>query len=247
MSARIGSVWLVGMVAICAAILGSFAWADDSTRGSGQPAAPAATSTPEAAPHASHYAVVPAGFKETTAVIRTNHAAQPGGADPAAIDPARLKTATFGAGCFWGVEARFRELPGVTHTAVGYLGGKTKNPTYKQVCTDSTGHAEVVQLLYNPDVISYEKLLDVFFTAHDPTTLNRQGPDFGSQYRSAVFFHDEAQQAAAQASKDKWQASGRFSSKKIVTEIAPAGEFYIAEEYHQQYLEKRGVTHCHTP
>ena len=152
--------------------------------------------------------------------------------------------ATFGAGCFWGVEAAFRQLAGVTSTAVGYLGGSLKNPTYKDVCTDTTGHAEVVQVEYDPAKVSFDDLLNVFWTNHDPTTLNRQGPDVGTQYRSAIFFHTPEQEAAARASKDSLQASSKFR-RPIVTEITPASEFYRAEEYHQQYLEKRGLSHCH--
>ncbi|MCH7686219.1 MAG: peptide-methionine (S)-S-oxide reductase MsrA [Planctomycetes bacterium] len=149
---------------------------------------------------------------------------------------------TFGAGCFWGVEAAFRQIQGVTATAVGYLGGTLENPTYQDVCTGSTGHAEVVQVEYDPAQIAYEDLLDVFWKCHDPTTLNRQGPDVGAQYRSAVFFHTPEQEAVALESKEKVQ--GRFK-RPIVTEITPASTFYRAEEYHQQYLEKRGQASCH--
>ncbi len=155
-----------------------------------------------------------------------------------------MAIATFGAGCFWGVEAAFRQLPGVIGTAVGYLGGTLKNPTYKDVCTDTTGHAEVVQVEYDLARISFDDLLNVFWTNHDPTTLNRQGPDVGRQYRSAIFFHTPEQEATAHASKEAQQASGKFR-RPIVTEITPASEFYRAEEYHQQYLEKRGLSHCH--
>ena len=155
-----------------------------------------------------------------------------------------MEKATFGAGCFWGVEAHFRQIPGVTDAAVGYLGGKTKNPTYQDVCTDQTGHAEVVQLTYDPAKVSYEQLLDAFWNMHNPTTVNRQGPDVGTQYRSAIFFHTPEQKAVAEASKAKLQASGKFRSP-IVTEITPASEFYRAEEYHQRYLEKRGLASCH--
>jgi peptide-methionine (S)-S-oxide reductase len=154
-----------------------------------------------------------------------------------------MKKATFGAGCFWGVEATFRKVPGVTDAAVGYLGGTLENPTYKDICTDTTGHAEVVEVEYDPAKVSYDQLLDVFWQVHDPTTLNRQGPDFGTQYRSAIFYHDEEQCAAAQASKERLQASGRFR-RPVVTEITPASTFYRAEEYHQRYLEKRGRTSC---
>lgn len=161
-------------------------------------------------------------------------------------DASAMKTekAMFGAGCFWGVEARFRELDGVIATAVGYAGGKTKNPTYKDVCSDSTGHAEVVLVEFDPARVTYDQLLDVFFTSHDPTQVNRQGPDVGEQYRSAVFFYSPEQEAAAKASKEKFEKSGKFK-RPIATQIEKAGEFYRAEEYHQQYLEKRGMKSCH--
>ncbi len=149
----------------------------------------------------------------------------------------------FAAGCFWGVEAAFRQIEGVLSTAVGYEGGRTENPTYEQVCTNTTGHAETVEVEYDPSRVSYERLLDVFWDNHDPTQLNRQGPDVGAQYRSAVFFHTPEQQAAAIASKEKRSASGKYK-RPIVTEITPASKFYRAEEYHQQYLEKRGLAHC---
>ena len=155
-----------------------------------------------------------------------------------------MAKATFAAGCFWGVEATFRQLPGVTSTRVGYTGGKTVNPTYKEVCTDRTGHAEAVEIEYDPAKISYEKLLEVFWENHDPTQLNRQGPDFGTQYRSAIFFHDAAQETAAHASKQRLEQSQRYS-KPIVTQIVPAETFYEAEDYHQQYLEKKGLASCH--
>jgi peptide-methionine (S)-S-oxide reductase len=151
--------------------------------------------------------------------------------------------ATFGAGCFWGVEAQFRQVKGVTATAVGYMGGALDKPTYQDVCTDRTGHAEVVEVEYDPDRVSYEDLLEVFWTNHDPTTLNRQGPDVGTQYRSVIFFHSPEQEAAARASKEEQGQSGRFRSA-IVTQIVPAPTFWRAEEYHQQYLEKRGLAHC---
>lgn len=151
---------------------------------------------------------------------------------------------TFAAGCFWGVEATFRALPGVISTRVGYTGGQTENPTYQQVCTDGTGHAEAVEIDYDPAKISYEKLLDVFWENHDPTQVNRQGPDWGSQYRSAIFFHSPEQEKAATASKDALNKSGRFR-KEIATQIVPADTFYPAEDYHQQYLEKRGLATCH--
>jgi peptide-methionine (S)-S-oxide reductase len=155
-----------------------------------------------------------------------------------------MATATFGAGCFWGVEAAFRQIPGVTATAVGYEGGTTDNPTYKEVCTDRTGHAEVVQVTFDPDKVSYDTLLDAFWGNHDPTQKNRQGPDVGTQYRTVVFYHDDAQRAAAEASKAELERSGRFK-RPIATEIVPAQTFYRAEEYHQQYLEKRGLASCH--
>jgi len=155
-----------------------------------------------------------------------------------------LQKATFGAGCFWGVEAEFRQLPkGVVSTAVGYEGGTMKNPTYRDVCTDRTGHAEVVEVEYDPEKISYEDLLKVFWANHDPTTLNRQGPDVGTQYRSVIFYHTPEQQAAALASKEKLEKSGRYR-RPVVTEIVPATSFYRAEDYHQQYLEKRGLSSC---
>jgi peptide-methionine (S)-S-oxide reductase len=151
--------------------------------------------------------------------------------------------ATFGAGCFWGVEAAFRLIPGVVDAAVGYEGGTTANPTYQDVCSDETGHAEVVEVTFDPSRVPYEKLLDVFWENHDPTQLNRQGPDVGRQYRSAIFFHTPAQREAAEASKDRLEKSGRFR-RPIVTEITPASAFWRAEEYHQRYLEKRGLASC---
>jgi len=152
--------------------------------------------------------------------------------------------ATFGAGCFWGVEATFRQVPGVISTAVGYEGGKTDNPSYQDVCTDETGHAEVVEVTYDPGQVSYQKLLDIFWASHDPTTLDRQGPDVGSQYRSVIFFHSPEQESAARSSKEEVAKSGRFK-RPIVTVIEAARTFYRAEEYHQQYLEKRGLATCH--
>ena len=157
------------------------------------------------------------------------------------IDKAK---ATFGAGCFWGVEAAYRQIPGVLSTTVGYLGGTLDNPTYYDVCTGRTGHAEVVQVEYDPARVTYDDLLTVFWENHDPTTLNRQGPDVGTQYRSAIFYHDDAQKAAAESSKDERDRSGRYR-RPIVTEITPATTFYEAEDYHQQYLEKRGLSSCH--
>ncbi len=155
-----------------------------------------------------------------------------------------MEKATFGAGCFWGVEAAFRQIDGVISTAVGYSGGRTANPTYRDVCSDETGHAEVVEVEFDPAKVSYERLLDVFWENHDPTTLNRQGPDVGSQYRSAIFFHTPAQEATARESKARLEAAKRFR-RPIVTGIEPAATFYRAEDYHQQYLEKRGLASCH--
>ncbi len=149
-----------------------------------------------------------------------------------------MEKATFAAGCFWGVEAAFRELKGVTSTQVGYSGGSLEDPTYEQVCSGRTGHAETVEVEFDPAKVSYDGLLAVFWEIHDPTTLNRQGPDVGAQYRSAIFSHDAEQEAAARASKEKLQTSGRFRGE-IVSEITPASTFHRAEEYHQQYLEKR--------
>lgn len=152
--------------------------------------------------------------------------------------------ATFGAGCFWGVEAAFRRTPGVIDTAVGYSGGHLDEPTYKDVCTDETGHAEVVQVTFDPEKLSYSQLLDVFWKIHDPTQLNRQGPDFGRQYRTAIFFHSPEQEQIARKSKQALEASGKVH-RPIATEISPAKTFWRAEEYHQRYLEKRGAESCH--
>ena len=154
-----------------------------------------------------------------------------------------IEKATFGAGCFWGVEAVFRQTKGVKDAAVGYAGGTRENPTYEDVCSDETGHAEVVEVQFDPAEVSYEQLLDVFWRNHDPTTRNRQGPDVGSQYRSVVFYHSPEQKAAAEARKAELEKSGRFR-RPIVTEIEPAPTFYRAEEYHQKYLAKHGRTHC---
>jgi peptide-methionine (S)-S-oxide reductase len=155
-----------------------------------------------------------------------------------------MEKATFAAGCFWGVEATFRQMPGVLSTRVGYTGGQTENPTYKEVCTDRTGHAEAVEVEFDPAKVRYADLLRVFWENHDPTQVNRQGPDWGSQYRSAIFFHSPDQQAQAQASKESLEKARRYS-KPIATQIVPAVTFYSAEEYHQQYLEKRGLASCH--
>ena len=154
-----------------------------------------------------------------------------------------LEKATFGAGCFWGVEAAFRQIPGVVDTRVGYTGGNVENPSYELVCSHTTGHAEAVEVTYDPERVSYEDLLDVFWAKHNPTTKNRQGFDLGSQYRSAIFFHSPEQEAAALRTKDERQEKLRWP-KRIVTEIVPADEFYEAEDYHQQYLEKRGRASC---
>jgi peptide-methionine (S)-S-oxide reductase len=155
-----------------------------------------------------------------------------------------MEKATFGAGCFWGVEAAFRQLPGVTATAVGYMGGRTPNPSYKDVCSDTTGHAEVVEVTFDPAKLPYETLLDLFFKSHNPTQLNRQGPDVGTQYRTVVFTHSDDQRKAAEKAKEALQQSGKFRAP-VVTQITPASTFWIAEDYHQQYLEKRGLASCH--
>jgi peptide-methionine (S)-S-oxide reductase len=150
------------------------------------------------------------------------------------------KRATFGAGCFWGVEEAFRNVHGVVTTAVGYMGGTLKNPSYKDVCAGQTGHAEVVQVTYDPVKVSYGQLLNVFWSVHDPTQLNRQGPDIGTNYRSVIFYHDAEQGRLARSSKEKIELSGMFGFGKIMTQIIPASEFYRAEEYHQRYYEKHG-------
>ena len=155
-----------------------------------------------------------------------------------------MAKATFAAGCFWGVEATFRQIPGVISTRVGYIGGRTDDPTYKEVCTDRTGHAEAVEVEYDPAKVPYDALLKVFWENHDPTQLNRQGPDWGTQYRSAIFFHTPEQKGAAAAAKESLEKAGRYA-KPIVTHIVPAETFYPAEDYHQQYLEKRGLASCH--
>ncbi len=155
-----------------------------------------------------------------------------------------MQQATFAAGCFWGVEAAFRRIPGVTATTVGYTGGTVDHPSYEQVCTDRTGHAEAVLVEFDPARVSYDELLRAFWDCHDPTQLNRQGPDFGSQYRSAIFFHDEQQRRAAETSKEALERSGRLT-RQVVTQIVPATNFWKAEDYHQQYLEKRGMASCH--
>lgn len=160
------------------------------------------------------------------------------------FDKEKLQKATFGAGCFWGVEAAFQKVPGVVSTAVGYMGGDYDSPTYKDVCSHRTGHAEVTEVVFDPDKVTYERLLDIFWSIHDPTTLDRQGPDRGSQYRSVIFYHDEGQEKLARASKERMSRSGKFH-KPIVTLIEPAKRFWIAEEYHQRYFEKHGGSSCH--
>jgi peptide-methionine (S)-S-oxide reductase len=152
-----------------------------------------------------------------------------------------MHKATFGAGCFWGVEAAFQKIKGVKQTSVGYMGGHINKPTYEQVCTDKTGHAEVVQILFNPEEVSYEQLLEIFWKVHDPTQLNRQGPDIGTQYRSIIFYHNEEQKIIAENSKHKIQ---KRYNKRIATEIKHSKEFFPAEEYHQKYLEKQGLSSC---
>jgi peptide-methionine (S)-S-oxide reductase len=154
-----------------------------------------------------------------------------------------MKKATFGAGCFWGVESAFLKIEGVVSTAVGYMGGTSKNPTYQEVCTDKTGHVEVVQVEFDPSKVTYDNLLEVFWEIHDPTTLNRQGPDVGTQYRSVIFYHNDKQFEIAKASKKKLMESGKFKNK-VVTEIIPSSTFYRAEEYHQRYHEKHGIDSC---
>jgi peptide-methionine (S)-S-oxide reductase len=157
------------------------------------------------------------------------------------MEQSRYETATFGAGCFWGVEAAYRQIQGVKSTRVGYAGGSVDDPTYKEVCTDTTGHAEVVEVTYDPAKVSYEELLDVFWANHDPTQVNRQGPDVGTQYRTVVFFHSPAQEKSAIASCDAVQER---LDRPVATEIVPAPKFWEAEDYHQQYLEKRGLSTC---
>lgn len=154
-----------------------------------------------------------------------------------------MEKAYFGAGCFWGVEEVFRKIPGVLDTKVGYMGGHKENPTYEDVCTDQTGHAETVEVVYDPEQVTYEELLQVFWENHNPTTLNRQGPDVGTQYRSVIFYYNEKQKEIATRSKQEVDASGRWKNP-VVTEIVPASKFWIAEEYHQRYLQKRGQSSC---
>jgi peptide methionine sulfoxide reductase msrA/msrB len=178
-----------------------------------------------------------------SAALKFVEAAQEKATEEKAGAQTGLAQAAFGAGCFWGVEAAFREVPGVRETAVGYQGGTLKNPSYEDVCSGRTGHAEVVHVEYDPAEVTYDQLLEIFWAEHDPTTPNRQGPDVGTQYRSVIFYYTPAQKAAAEASKAKLAASGRFK-RPIVTQIVAAPDFYRAEEYHQRYLEKRGQRSC---
>ena len=180
---------------------------------------------------------VAAGTKPATEPVTTAEA-------PAKGEPVKMEKAMFAAGCFWGVEAAFGKVKGIKETVVGYSGGDFKNPTYEDVCSGKTGHAEVVQIVYDPQEVSYEDLLNVFWNCHDPTTLNRQGPDVGAQYRSAIFYYTPEQKAAAEASKEKLTQSKKFK-RPIVTQILPAKTFYRAEEYHQDYLAKQGLAQCH--
>ncbi len=185
----------------------------------------------------------------TVTVVSTNSdpksTMNPSTTNPAAV-PATTETALFGAGCFWGVEATFMKIPGVIDATSGYSGGKVPNATYKQVCTDQTGHAEVVQVKFDPSKVSYQTLVEKFFKLHDPTQVDRQGPDYGSQYRSAIFYFSPEQQKVAEQVKQKLTASGKYK-RPIATEISKAAEFYRAEEYHQRYLEKHGLDNCHIP
>ena len=160
-------------------------------------------------------------------------------------DEQRREMATFAAGCFWGVEASFRQIEGVVDTAVGYTGGRKEHPTYEEVCSGSTGHAEAVQVTFDPARVTYEELLSIFWSIHDPTQVNRQGPDIGTNYRSAIFYHSPAQKAAAEASKEQLKRSGKIGTRAIATEIAPASTFWRAEEDHQRYFEKHGFRGCH--
>jgi len=155
-----------------------------------------------------------------------------------------MEKATFGAGCFWHVEAAYRQIKGVKSTAAGFMGGSLKNPSYKDVCTDKTGHAEVVQVEFDPKKVSYDKLLGVFWKNHDPTQMNRQGPDVGTQYRSVIFYHNQKQKTTAIASRKKLVSGKKYKDEQIATELKPASTFYKAEDYHQQYLEKRGLSTC---
>lgn len=221
------SMLIVALTLACAAPVSYLALASESTTTPARPAAPPAPDQDKAL------------VKNPTMDPILTATGQAVSAD------VKLQYATFGAGCFWGVEQRFRETPGVIATGVGYAGGHTPNPTYKDVCNDTTGHAEVVQVQFDPTKTSYEAMLQVFWENHNPTTLNRQGPDVGTQYRSAIFFHDDSQKAAAEKSKAALAESGKWGKKPIVTEIAAFTKFHAAEDYHQQYLEKRGIKVCH--
>ncbi len=179
------------------------------------------------------------------ALMSPNASTRPSGEDPFASPSEGRERAVFAAGCFWGVEATFRQIPGVLATRVGYIGGHAAEPTYHEVCSDTTGHAEAVEIVYDPSEVTYEQLLDVFWNAHDPTQVNRQGPDYGSQYRSVIFFVNDRQKQLAEASRDRLDDS-RKHRKPIATKIEPAREFWPAEDYHQQYLEKRGMASCHS-
>jgi peptide-methionine (S)-S-oxide reductase len=190
-----------------------------------------------------HAMIAPSQDNTPSAAPQKTPAPNPG---TEAAPPAKTAVATFAAGCFWGVEAKFRQVPGVVDAMVGYTGGHTEHPTYKQVCTGTTGHAEAVQVTYDPAKVTYEALLEVFWNIHNPTTANRQGPDVGSQYRSAIFYHAQEQEAAARKSKAALQVSGRWGERTVVTQIEPAGPFWRAEEYHQRYLEKKGLGTCGT-
>lgn len=181
---------------------------------------------------------------EAATAVALGAAVTPGHNEPSGGNT-KMEKATFGAGCFWGVEATFRQVKRATSTAIGYSGGTLEKPTYEDVCTDRTGHAEVVQVEYDPAQVSYEQLLDVFWNNHDPTTLNRQGPDIGTQYRSVIFYHTPEQEAAALASKAKLEETGKYR-RPIVTQIVPPSAFWRAEEYHQRYLEKQGLSGCRT-
>ena len=187
-----------------------------------------------------------AAFLTATALVWAADSHEPSDASAAKPTAMTRDTATFAAGCFWGAEAAFRQIKGVTNATVGYTGGHTTHPTYEQVCSHTTGHAEAVEVEYDPRQVTYEQLLDAFWQIHDPTTKNRQGPDVGDQYRSAVFYHTPAQQQAAETVKASLERSGRFK-RPIVTEITPATTFYRAEEYHQRYFEKHGGAQCHIP
>jgi peptide-methionine (S)-S-oxide reductase len=200
-------------------------------------------STTSSAPTANATASTPTPATPTTNPSNPMTMKSPQDANPL-VNAANLESAMFGAGCFWQVEEVFRKVPGVITTAVGYAGGKTNKPTYQEVCTGSTNHAEVLHIEFDPKVVSYDQLLDVFWKNHNPTTLNRQGPDVGTQYRSAIFYYSPEQKKAAEESKKRLDTSKKWK-KPVVTQIEPAPEFYRAEDYHQRYLQKRGIDACH--